>query len=39
MLKQDLCDCRDACIVVKGRITVEGDNDATARNKKTNLQK
>ena len=27
MLKSDLCDFSDAYIVVKGDITVEGDND------------
>ena len=34
MLRSDLCDYSDAHIVVKGRITVEGDNDAKTRNKK-----
>ena len=33
MLRSNLCDYRDAHIVVKGRITVEGDNDAKTRNK------
>ena len=28
MLRLDLCDYRDAYIVVKGIITVEGDNDS-----------
>ena len=28
MLRYDLCDYSDACIVVKGDITLEGDNDA-----------
>ena len=27
MLRSDLCEYSDACIVVKGRITVEGVND------------
>ena len=34
MLRLDLCDYSDAYIVVKGRITVEGDNDDKTRNKK-----
>ena len=34
MLRSNLCDYSDACIVVKGRITVEGDNDDKTRNKK-----
>ena len=33
MLRSDLCDCSDAYIVVKGDITLEGDNDASKRNK------
>ena len=33
MLKSDLCDYSDAYIVVKGDITLEGDNDANKRNK------
>ena len=33
MLKSDLYDFSDAYIVVKGDITVEGDNDANKRNK------
>ena len=28
MLRSDLCDFNDAYIVVKGDITLEGDNDA-----------
>ena len=32
-LRSDLCDCSDAYIVVKGDITLEGDNDASKRNK------
>ena len=34
MLRSDLCDYSDAYIVVKGTITVEGDNNANKRNKK-----
>ena len=34
MLRSNLCDYSDACIVVKGRITVEGDTDDKTRNKK-----
>ena len=33
MLKSDLCDYSDACIVFKGDITLKGDNDANKRNK------
>ena len=33
MLRSDLCDFGDACIVVKGDITFEGDNNANKRNK------
>ena len=33
MLRSDLCDYSDACIVVKGDITLDGDNDANKRNK------
>ena len=33
MLRSDLCDFNDAYIVVKGNITLEGDNDANKRNK------
>ena len=33
MLRLDLCDYSDAYIVVKGKITVEGDNNAKKRNK------
>ena len=32
-LRSDLCDYSDAYIVVKGDITLEGDNDANKRNK------
>ena len=38
MLRSDLCDYSDAYIVVKGTITVEGDNDAKTRNKKLILK-
>ena len=31
-LTSDLCDYSNAYIVVKGRITVEGDNDDKTRN-------
>ena len=34
MLRSDLCDYGGAYIVVKERITVEGDKDAKTRNKK-----
>ena len=34
MLRSDLCDYNDAYIFVKGRITVEGNNDDKTRNKK-----
>ena len=34
MLRSDLCDCSDAYIVVKERITVAGGNDDKTRNKK-----
>ena len=34
MLRSNLCDYSDAYIVAKGRITVEGDNDAKTRIKK-----
>ena len=33
MFRSDLCDFSDAYIVVKGDITLEGDNDANKRNK------
>ena len=33
MLRSDLCDFSDAYIVVKGDITLEGDNDANKKNK------
>ena len=38
MLRSDLCDYSDACIVVKGIITVVGDNDAKTRNKRLILK-
>ena len=34
MLRSDLCDCSNAYIVVKRRITVEGDNDAKTKVKR-----
>ena len=34
MLRSDLCDYSDANIVVKGEITVKGDNNVNKRNKK-----
>ena len=34
MLRSDLCDYSDAYVVAKGKITVEGKNDAKTRNKK-----
>ena len=34
MLRSNLCEYSDAYIVVKGRITIKGDNNAKARNKK-----
>ena len=34
MLRSDLCDQSNACIILKGTITVEGTNDANKRNKK-----
>ena len=34
MLRSDLCDYSDACIVLKERIAVTGANAATKRNKK-----
>ena len=33
MLRLDLCDFSDAYIIVKGDITLEGDNDANKHNK------
>ena len=33
MLRSDLWDFSDVCIVVEGDITPEGDNDANKRNK------
>ena len=33
MLRSDLCDFSDAYILVKGDITLEGNNDANKRNK------
>ena len=37
MLRTDLWDYSDACIVVKGTTTVEGDDDNKKRDKKTIL--
>ena len=34
MLGSNLCDYSDTYIVVKGTVTVEGDNNAKKRNKK-----
>ena len=33
MLRSDLCDYSDAYIVLKGDLSLEGDNDANKRNK------
>ena len=33
MLRSDFCNFSDACIVVKGDITLEGDNNTNKRNK------
>ena len=33
MLRSDLCYCSDACIVVKGEITVTGTTNANKKNK------
>ena len=38
MLISDLCDYNDAYTVVKGTLTVEGDDDDKKKNKKTNFQ-
>ena len=38
MLRSDLCDFNDACIVVKGDITLEGDNDANKQNKNVTFE-
>ena len=38
MLRSDLCDDSDAYIVVKGRISVRGTNDANKRNKKLTFE-
>ena len=37
LLRSDICDYSDAYIIVKGTITVEGDDDNTKRDKKTIL--
>ena len=34
MLRSDLCDCSDVYIVVKGRLSVTGTDNANRRNKK-----
>ena len=34
MLRSNLCDYSDLYIIVEGRISVEGTNDANKRNKK-----
>ena len=38
VLRSDLCDYSDAYIVVKGRITAAGTNNANRRNKKLTFQ-
>ena len=38
ILRSDLCNYSDAYIVVKGKITVEGTNDANKRNKNLNFK-
>ena len=38
MLQSDLCDCSDAYIVVKRRISVKGRNNANKRDKKLNFK-
>ena len=38
MSRLDLCDYSDVYIVVKGTVTVEGDDDAKIRNKKVTLR-
>ena len=38
MLRPNLCNFSDAYIVVEGDITLEGDNDATKRNKILDLK-
>ena len=39
MLRLDLCDFSDAYIVVKGRVSVTGNNPANRRNKKLTFKK
>ena len=39
MSGSESCDDKDECFVVKGTITVEGDNDAKTRNKKPTFKK
>ena len=38
MLRSDLCNFNDVYIVVKGYITLEGDDDANKRNKNLHLK-
>ena len=38
MLRSDLCNFNDVYIVVKGYITLEGDDDASKRNKNLHLK-
>ena len=38
ILRSDLCDYSDAYIVVKGRISVTGNNNVNKRNKKLNFK-
>ena len=38
MLRSDLCDFNNAYIVVKGDITLEGDNDANKQNKNVTFE-
>ena len=39
MLRLDICDYSDAYIIVKGTITVEGDDDNKKRDKKLFFKK
>ena len=38
MLRSDLCNFNDVYIVVKGDITLEGDNDANKQNKNVTFE-
>ena len=38
MLRSDLCDFRDAYIVVKGTITLDGESNTNKRNKSVHLK-